>query len=520
MTHPEFSGCESKKKRIALLLYVDISEIISDTGGLFNMNDNTAKGFDSSTLADETQDYCYSFLQPLLYQLDSHLDLRLVRTVANTVTAVIRHRCPSVGLLLSELGAYITSPEHAPAGTKRLSNLLHSTRWEAQTIDDYLLEQAHLRVEKELQERPGERVLCILDGSVLEKPESSKGQGLAPVRSSKARRLARPRPKMGKGYFKGKPGGPIVVPGFRWVGVLLARLASVYERHSLTLGAWHWYTKKCLEVLPESVPQQNDGEAEWETLKRVVAVCGKDKLLHVWDRGMSGAPWLGKALDEKWHFVVRWKKGNKLRPYDAPSIGDPQATYHQRNDEGKAAWRLTKLRAKWHRRVINPRNPKQPVTVSFFARPVYLLYRDDPLWLVTVRIGKESKRRRGSSEPWRLLTNEPVETEEQCWRIVEAYAARWQIEQMLRYGKSELGIASVRVRDWEVRRKLLALASLAYAFLIYLLGDSTSILLNKIINWAHRTGRQAKTAWRHLYLLRIALSTLWQKHTPNFQGAS
>jgi len=485
------------------------------------MNNNTAKYTSSSHLANEAQECCYTFLQPLLDQLDTHLDLRLVRTIANTVTAVIRHRCPSVGLLLSELGAYIMSPEHSPAGTKRLSNLLHSTRWKAQAIDDYLLEQAHKRVENELKERPDEFVLCILDSSVVEKPESSKGEGLAPVRSSKARRLSRPRPRMGKGYFKGKPGGPIVVPGFRWVGVILARLASVYERHSLTLGAWHWYTRPSSgEVLPGNIPQEKDEEAEWETLKRVVAACGEEKLLHVWDRGMATANWLGKALDEKWHFVVRWKKGNKLRPEGVPSVGNPQATYYQRRAEGKVAWRLTKLRARWYRQIINPRNPKQPITVHFFARRVYLLDRDDPLWLVTVRLGKETKKRRGESEPWRLLTNEPVETKEQCWRIVEAYAARWQIEQMLRYGKSELGIESVRVRDWEGRIKLLALASLAYAFLIYLLGDSTGTLLNKIIIWAHRTGRQAKAAWRHLYLLRIALSTLWQKHTPNFQGAS
>ena len=236
--------------------------------------------------------------------------------------------------------------------------------------------------------------------------------------------------------------------------------------------------------------------------------------------GMASATWLGKALDVKWHFVVRWKKGNKLRPEGASSVGNSQATYHQQKNDGKAAWRLTKLRAKWHRQIINPRNSKQPVTVSFFARPVYLLYRDDPLWLVTVRIGKGSKRRRGGNEPWRLLTNEPIETEDECWRIVVAYAARWQIEQILRYGKSELGVESIRVRDWEARRKLLALVSLSYAFLIDLLGDSTGILLSKIINWAHRTGRQAKDAWRHLYRLRIALSALWQKHTPDFQGVT
>jgi hypothetical protein len=483
---------------------------------------NTSEDTGSRFLADKAKDCCLNFLKPLLDELDTHLDLRLVRTVANTVTAVISHRCPSVSLLLSELGAFITSPEHAPAGTKRLSNLLHSPNWEAEAIDVYLLAQAKRRVEKELAESPGKRVLCILDGSVVEKPESSGGgEGIAPVRSSKAGRLARPRPKMGKGYFKGKPGGPIVVPGFRWVGVILTRLASVYERHSLTLGAWHWYTKPFLdEFQADNVPQQKDEEAYLDILEKVVAACGKDNLLHVWDRGMSGAPWLGKILDKKWHFVVRWKKGNKLRPEGVASIGNPQASYRQRKDEGKVAWKLTKLRAKWQRKIVNPRNPKQLITVSFFARRVYLLNRDDPLWLVTVRLGKDTKKRRGGSEPWRLLTNEAAETEEDCWRIVQAYAARWQVEQMLRYGKSELGIESIRVKEWEARRKLLALVSLAYAFLIYILGNSTGILVNQIISWIPRTGRQAKEAWRHLYRLRLSLSTLWQKYTPNFQGTT
>jgi len=68
---------------------------------------------------------------------------------------------------------------------------------------------------------PEQRALCILDGSVLEKPESTMLEGLRPVRSSKARRLARPRPQLGPGYYRGKPGGPIVVPGFQWLGVLV-----------------------------------------------------------------------------------------------------------------------------------------------------------------------------------------------------------------------------------------------------------------------------------------------------------
>ena len=167
--------------------------------------------------------------------------------------------------------------------------------------------------------------------------------------------------------------------------------------------------------------------------------------------------------------------------------------------------------------------------MRFAAREVRLLHRDEPLWLVVVRLpclrcraagrGKSSKRRRGNGEPWRLLTTEPVQTAEQCWRIiVEAYAARWQIEQMLRYGKSELGVESIRVRNWEPRHKLLALVGLAYAFLVELLDDGKGLLVSTILHWAHPTGRQPREAWRSLYRLRAGLAALWQKYTQNFQS--
>jgi hypothetical protein len=482
---------------------------------------HTKKNEDSSTVADSATAKCLSFLEPFLKRLDKLLDLRLVRTLANTVTSIVRHHQCSTALLLSELGAYLIDPEHAPAGTKRLANLIHNPRWQAQDIDHYLLEASRQRVEQDLQQSQRKHVLCILDESEMEKPESSQWEGLAPVISSKARRLSRPRPKMGSGYYRGPPGGPIVVPGLDWRGVLLTRWGPVYERYPLTLGAWDWDSKTHQKDRSDSGegPYQNKAEARAKSLHRVVEVCGVDRLLHIWDRGMANEPWLGQALDQGWHFVVRWKKGNKLRPAAAPSIGNPEASNTAREKDGVVAWRLTIKKRPWgQRRIVNPRNPKQFVNVYYGAVPVSLLHRDEPLWLVWARIGKESKLRRGVKEPWRLLTSEAVTTEEECWQIVEAYAGRWQIEQMLRYGKSELGIESIRVKDWESRNKLLAIVGLTYAFLIDLLGDSTGSLLNQVLAWAHRTGRQANSAWRPLYRLRLALSALWQRYTPNFQG--
>lgn len=477
-------------------------------------------GAQDGPLAQEVTERCFRFLQPLLAELDQQVDRRLVRTVANTVTALVRHRNRPLALLLSELGGYLAGPQHAPAGTKRLANVVHSDRWQADAIDAYLLRQGQARVEEEAERVAEGRALCVFDGSVVEKAESAQGEGLAPVRSSKARRLARPRPKLGPGYFRGRPGGPIVVPGFQWVAVLVTGWAAQSARRPVALGAWHWFSGPApLPGVPSAVPRQREQEAARMVLQRAVAAWGAERLLHVWDRGLSGAGWLGEALEQQWHFVVRWKKGNRLRPAEAPSVGDPTATVTQQDRDGIAAWRLTAgLRAWGRRQIPNARNPKQPLTVRFAARPVRLLHRDDPLWLVVVRLGKSGARRRGKEEPWRLLTTEPVETAAQCWRIVEAYAARWGIEQMLRFGKSELGIESVRVRAWEPRHKLLALAALAYAFLVAVLGDSTGPFLQAVLHWAHRTGRQARDAWRCLYRLRAAIAALWQRHTPSFQG--
>ena len=59
------------------------------------------------------------FLFPLLVELDSLLDKRLVRTFLQTIAVILTFRDRANGLLLSELGGYLLSAEHAPAGTKR-----------------------------------------------------------------------------------------------------------------------------------------------------------------------------------------------------------------------------------------------------------------------------------------------------------------------------------------------------------------------------------------------------------------
>src|SRR5438105_3735044 len=95
----------------------------------------------SRHLAEQLAD----FVAPLLLELDALIDKRLVRTLLATLSVIIQFRNRANGLLLSELGAYLASPDQAPAGTKRLSNLLRCSKWEYSIIERFLWERARQR---------------------------------------------------------------------------------------------------------------------------------------------------------------------------------------------------------------------------------------------------------------------------------------------------------------------------------------------------------------------------------------
>ena len=136
----------------------------------------------------------FRFLEPLVSELDSTVDKRPLRTLVQTVEAIIAFRDCNHGLLLSELGDYMDGLGGG-GGTKRLSTFIHHRGWQAQQIEEFLQRQADTQIAQwEAQEQDG---LLIWDGTVLEKPESLKGEGLCAVRSSKALRLTHIK----KGYY-------------------------------------------------------------------------------------------------------------------------------------------------------------------------------------------------------------------------------------------------------------------------------------------------------------------------------
>ncbi len=419
------------------------------------------------------------FLAPLLYELDALLDKRLVRTLVQSVEAILTFRDRINGLLLSELGGYLDQMGSAAAGTKRLSRLLHAPGWAAALIERFLWQHADQRVrEWKQQDQEG---LVLWDGSVWEKPESLKSEGLGPVQSSKARRLTHIKP----GYYT-PPGRPICVPGLHWISLLL--VGRNIEQGPALLVAMRWWTSR-------GVWASWVRDEECKLLRQVVQVWGR-LVVHVFDRGYASSVWLGALSAFAVRFVLRWRHDYQL--VDAQG----QTRLAWKIVQGKRAW--GKGRPLWDARRRNH------VQASVFACPV--THPDFPRWQLWLVVG----RRQGGT-PWYLLTNEPIETEEQAWAVVLAYARRWQIELAWRNCKSELGMQSPRVWGWQERLKLLGIATLAYAFLLHLLSPAFGPLRLWLLRYAcHRTGRHARLAHEPLPRLRLALSRLWLEHPPAF----
>jgi hypothetical protein len=236
------------------------------------------------------------FLSPLLLVLETFLEKRLVRTLVQVCVAIIRFRNQKQALVLSELGWYMHGyrglSTRAPAETKRLGNLIRSLKWSILHIDNYLLEEADKEV-KRLKEQ-GKRILCPWDGSVREKSESSKIEGLGPVVSSKANRLNLSKKGL---VFNFAPRKPLTVAGMQWTGALITGMEGVIK-----VAAMNGWTTK------------GDYATRLRTQEEVmVRTCVRqwgEILLPLFDRGYGSGSWIQVLQSLKVKFVIRWKKGH------------------------------------------------------------------------------------------------------------------------------------------------------------------------------------------------------------------
>ena len=236
-------------------------------------------------------------LTPLPERLDAYADHRLVGTFIELVTAMVTFADPKRGLHLTKLGAVIKTGAQAPAGTKRIERFLHSKKWDADLMKGFLWEKATQKAED--LKGQGKQVLCIHDGSRLEKPESEQTAGMCAVLSSKAKRLRKKR----KGVWNPPGGKPITVLGLEWTGVIVAGMEGPPQ-----VAAMEYWSRK-----GEKATKQH--EVEKRLLWKSICFLGND-VLHVFDRGYASKAWLEFWYALRVSFVTRWQGKHKFVDVD------------------------------------------------------------------------------------------------------------------------------------------------------------------------------------------------------------
>lgn len=417
------------------------------------------------------------FLTPLLLVLDQVLDKRLVRTLVQCCVAIIRFRNSKQALLLSELGSYMTGyvglSSTATAGTKRLGKLIRSLKWSAGHIDRFLLEEAGKEVER--LKAQGQRILCLFDGSVLEKPESRHLEATAPVLSSKAKRLNRSR----LGLLFNLPSlRPIRVMGMEWTGTIITGLEGIPR-----LAVMRWWTTK-----GDYAAKMR--EIEEEVLRVLVRRWGP-LLTFVFDRGYASGPWLEALERFRVRFVIRWIKKH---------------IFLDQEGREKKLWEIGRGKRYLAHQLIRESSSGLKLTCDLWWTPLRHPKASQQLYLVKARL---------KGHVCYLITNEPVRTEAQAWEIFFTYKRRWQIETSFRYGKCELALESPRLWSLDNRLKLLGIVLLVYAFLLFLLEEVHAEHVQALLRLkCHRTGQRCQEVLVPLYRLRWALSRLWNDSRP------
>ena len=405
-----------------------------------------------------------SYLSGLEQKLDNQIDKRLVRTFYDLFIAILIFRHTKMGLLLSELGAYICGPAHAPAGTKRISNLLRSKKWTHQAIDDHLFSRAKQRIQQlRIQ---GQRPLLLWDDSRIEKPESWFVQGLCSVFSTAAQRMM----KIKRGFYY-PPTKRVCVPGFKWTAVMLSHIGGV---PSVCQMSW-WTTRGKFKEHGSNI------------IYRLLRLVHKDlgRLTHVMDRGYATAKMLEWLFDFEQDFIIRWKKNHLLEHAEK---GMKKTHLLARSFKGRASKTVRDKQ----------RNKTKCVSIAW-SEVTHPDYPDEEVWLVIAR------DKHNYNSPMYILTSIPVEDKATAWEIFFSYIHRWEVEQGFRVCKSELAIQSPRLWWWENRLKLLAIVALVYDFLLQLIGGWAAWVPGFLKQWCHRTGNRYRNASIPIYRLRIAI---------------
>jgi len=326
-----------------------------------------------------------SYLSKLQKELSKLIDQRLGRTFFDLFIAILAFRNRPMGLILSELGGYLTGFCSAPAGTKRISNLLRCKKWTHELIDDFFFNRGKQRINNLVSQ--GRRALLLWDDSRIEKPESWFIQGLCSVYSSKGQRLT----KIKRGFYR-PPSSRICVPGYKWTGITLSALGEI---PSVFYMAW-WTTR--------GKYKEHGKNIIYRILRKVDQQIGR-LALHILDRGYANITMIEWFLQFKQDFVIRWKKNHLF--------------VHQ-NGQIKKIHLIARSYKGQDKLVVWDKERKKSKHITVAWAPVkHPELPDNQLYLVIIR------DKNNYNGPMYLLTSLTIEDEERAWEVCFAYIHRW-----------------------------------------------------------------------------------------------
>jgi DDE family transposase len=184
---------------------------------------------------------------------------------------------------------------------------------------------------------------------------------------------------------------------------------------------------------------------------------------------------------------------------------------------------LASLETKLEVRLVGQAKAKrQKVKVHLSAVPIRVYAPGDKsrtksVWIVKVEIEG------AAGQPWYLLTDWPVTTEEQALRVFRFYRRRWAVEDTFKFVKTCFGIEEVQMLHLEAIRRLVAYAWVAAGFLFHLgltLDDAEVRLLARLGGWEPRNrrppGKHILTRGLRRLLDRLATDAILQDHLDEF----
>lgn len=249
-------------------------------------------------------------------------------------------------------------------------------------------------------------------------------------------------------------------------GYICQNVLAVDPQTGATLGLMDQILH-CRDEVPEgeTLTQSRDRDSRESLLwlKGTRHLPADRKLIDVCDQGADTFEFLEHECRSQRRFVIRSHHSRKVY-----AGHQPQGRQFNLKDYAR---RLPALGSREQpiqaQQGARPRKARRAAQLQVSAAPVLVLrphsrcgrHGNDPLPLYVVRVWESNPPQGEKPIEWVLLTNEPVLTEEDAWRVVGWYQWRWVIEEFHKGLKTGCGIEELQFTDVDRLQPMIALLS-------------------------------------------------------------